>query len=53
MLKSVKTQRGKCGGVRVVEDAEDPAFLMQPVLFEPAQVGIVNVSLLCHGRPPP
>jgi succinyl-CoA synthetase beta subunit len=53
MLKSVKAERGKRGGVRVVEDAEDPAFLMQPVLFEPAQVGIVNVSLLCHGRPPP
>ncbi len=53
MLERVQAERGERSGVGVIEDAEDPAFLVEPVLFEPAQDGIVNVDLLCHGRPPP
>ncbi len=51
MLESMQPERGQRGGIGMVEDAEDPAFLVQPVLFQPAQTGVVNVSMLGHGRP--
>ena len=44
MLERVQAERGQRRGIGMVEDAEDAAFLVQPVLFEPAQVGIVKVE---------
>ena len=39
MLERVQAERGERRGIGMVEDAEDAALLVQPVLFEPAQIG--------------
>ena len=37
MLEGVQPKGGECRGIGMVKDAENAAFLVQPVLFEPAQ----------------
>ena len=39
MLEGMQPERGQRRRVGMVEDAEDAALLVQPVLFEPAQIG--------------
>ena len=51
MLQSVEAQRGERRGIRVAEDAEHAAFLMQAVLFEPGQGLIVSLKGVGHARP--
>ena len=54
MLERVQAKRGERRGIGMVEDAEDAALLVQPVLFEPAQIGLSQrINVLCHGRQPP
>src|SRR5512135_2706731 len=47
----MQPERGQRRGVWMVEDAEDAALLMQPVLLEPAQGLIVRANLISHARP--
>ncbi len=49
MLERMQPKRGEGRRVGMVEDAEDAALLVQPVLFEPAQIGRLGQNLLCHG----
>ncbi len=48
MLERMQTKRGQRGGVGMIEDAEDAALLVQPVLIEPAQRLIVGVVGFGH-----
>jgi hypothetical protein len=53
MLESVKAERSERRGVGMIEDAEDAALLVQPVLFEPVQIGPLRVNVLSHGLQAP
>ena len=53
MLERMQTERGQGRGIGMIEDAEDAALLVQPVLFEPVQIGPLRVNVLSHGLQPP
>ena len=53
MLERMQTERGQSRGIGMIEDAEDAALLVQPVLFEPVQIGPLRVNVLSHGLQPP
>ena len=40
MLERMQPKGGQCRRIGMVEDAENAALLVQPVLFEPAQIGL-------------
>ena len=44
MLERMQAERGQRRGIGMIEDAEDAALLVQPVLFEPVQVGPLRVE---------
>jgi hypothetical protein len=45
----MQTERGQGRGIGMIEDAEDAALFVQPVLFEPVQIGPLRVNVLSHG----
>jgi hypothetical protein len=51
MLERVEAKRRKGRRVRMAEDAEHAAFLMQAILFEPGQALIVSLNCVGHARP--
>ncbi len=53
MLERVQAERGERRGIGMVEDAEDAALFVQPVLFEEAQIGPLGMNVLSHGLKPP
>ncbi len=53
MLERMQAERSERRGIGMIEDAEDAALLVQPVLFEPVQVGPLGVNVLSHGLQPP
>ena len=53
MLERMQTERGQSRGIGMIEDAEDAALLVQPVLFEPVQIGPLRVNVLSHGLQAP
>jgi hypothetical protein len=48
VLERVQAKRRKSGGIGMIEDAEDAALLVQPVLIEPAQRLILDVVSFSH-----
>jgi len=53
MLERMQAERGQRRGVGMVEDAEDAALLVQLVLFEPGQCGLLSFNGIGHGPLPP
>ena len=51
VLKRMETERRQRGGVGMIKDAENPTFLVEPVLFEPAELPGLIVSV-CHAHWP-
>jgi hypothetical protein len=51
MLKRMQSERRESRGVGMVEDAEDAALLVEPVLVEPDQILFLSLSLLGQLRP--
>ena len=47
MLERMESERRERRGIGMIEDAEDAARLVQPVLFEP--VRLLGQNVLCHG----
>src|SRR4029450_4191553 len=53
MLERMQAERSQRRGVGMIEDAEDAALFMQPVLLEPGQCRFLGFNGFCHGPPPP
>jgi hypothetical protein len=51
VLKRMQTERRQCGRILMIEDAENPARLVQPILIQPAQSLILKVNVVDHARP--
>ena len=48
MLERMQAERRQRRGIGMVEDAEDAALLVQPILVEPDQILLLSLSLLGH-----
>jgi hypothetical protein len=53
MLERMQAECGQGCGVGMIEDAEDAALLVQPILLEPGQSRFLGFNGFCHGPPPP